>query len=587
MLKKLSFLISLNLLLTGTAFGQSDMPACAGSDISAWDNCIGSWTYAKGNKYVGEWKNGTMTGQGTYKFSDGRQYIGEYKDNKYNGQGTFTFPNGEKYVGQWKDDMINGRGIFYNPDGSVQESGIYGNGKLVVAQYIDPNTLIVNEVQRLEAKRIKKEAEIAVNKAEIGQSSTPTCEGDSNSWNNCFGKLRSNAYTYIGEFKTGVASGKGVRFDNYGAKFVGEFSNGKINGQGTNLGKNGEYFIGDFIDDRPNGKGIKFAADGSIEESGIYRDGTFRRSQFVDLIQLAEAVRLREVKKAEEKRIEEIERKRLTEEKKAQELERQRLAEEIRIKYAKEAEEKRTREAKAEEERRTQEAKLAKEAEERRVWLTTPEGKKFAAAEAAKIKMEEAERQRYFAIEEAKAKKQEAEKLRLEAKQKREEAERQKTEEAERQKAAAIEEARVKKEEAERQKALIAERARVEKEELERQKLARSNQSTASNGVIAADLSQGKDSPYCEKMKNWASGSRELVAAYIGESMSSISLIRFRKGDLSCLAVIDTPKGPVNCRVEKIRKDEKSGVVYADLRGFLGDAVCSVLRTGEPNPFVH
>jgi len=114
---------------------------------------------------------------------------------------------------------------------------------------------------------------------------------------------------------------------------------------------------------------------------------------------------------------------------------------------------------------------------------------------------------------------------------------------------------------------------------------ARSNQTAASNGVIAEDETQARDSPYCEKMKNWASGSIELLAESLGESMSSISLIRFRKGDLSCLAVVDTPKGPVNCVVQKIRKDGKQ--VYADLESFIGGAVCSVLRTGQPNPFVH
>ena len=146
------------------------------------------------------------------------------------------------------------------------------------------------------------------------------------------------------------------------------------------------------------------------------------------------------------------------------------------------------------------------------------------------------------------------------------------------------EKVKVKNEEAERQNMLAIEQARTKKEELERQKLARSNQLAASNGVIAEDQTQARDSPYCEKMKNWASGSIELLAESLGESMSSISLIRFRKGDLSCLAVVDTPKGPVNCVVEKIRTDGKQ--VYADLERF-GGAVCSVLRTGAPNFFVH
>ena len=42
-------------------------------------------------------------GQGTYTFADGDKYIGEYKDDKMNGQGTYTFADGDKYIGEYKD----------------------------------------------------------------------------------------------------------------------------------------------------------------------------------------------------------------------------------------------------------------------------------------------------------------------------------------------------------------------------------------------------------------------------------------------------------------------------------------------------
>ena len=36
----------------------------------------------KDHKYVGEFKDGKRTGQGTYTWSDGRKYVGEFKDGR-------------------------------------------------------------------------------------------------------------------------------------------------------------------------------------------------------------------------------------------------------------------------------------------------------------------------------------------------------------------------------------------------------------------------------------------------------------------------------------------------------------------------
>jgi len=166
-------LIRLSLLvfafvLSGTAFGQSNLPACQGSDTKRWSNCFGSWTASSGDKYVGEWKDGVRNGQGTfyfladnqfkgdkyvgewkddkrngqgtYTYADGAKYVGEYKDDKVNGQGTYTFANGNKYVGEFKDIKKHGQGILYSVNGSIKESGIYKDDNLVTSQYIDPNS---------------------------------------------------------------------------------------------------------------------------------------------------------------------------------------------------------------------------------------------------------------------------------------------------------------------------------------------------------------------------------------------------------------------------------------------------------------
>ncbi len=94
-------------------------------------NGQGTDTWPNGDEYVGEFKDGEFNGQGTYTRSNGEKYVGEFKDGKFNGQGTYTWSNGEKYVGEWKDNKSNGHGTLYSYDGSVRQSGISKDDKLV------------------------------------------------------------------------------------------------------------------------------------------------------------------------------------------------------------------------------------------------------------------------------------------------------------------------------------------------------------------------------------------------------------------------------------------------------------------------
>ena len=126
-------------------------------DPKQWTNCIGTKTFANGHKYVGEYKDnkmhgqGTYTwtlgefagdkyvgefkddkrhGQGTYTYADGEKYVGEHKDNKRHGQGTYTYASGDKYVGEIKDGKRHGQGTYTFANGTVKK-GIWKNNKLV------------------------------------------------------------------------------------------------------------------------------------------------------------------------------------------------------------------------------------------------------------------------------------------------------------------------------------------------------------------------------------------------------------------------------------------------------------------------
>jgi hypothetical protein len=120
-------------------------------------NGQGTLTFANGDKYAGEIKDGQRNGQGINTFANGAKYVGQFKDDKYYGQGTFTFGDGNKYVGDYKDSNRHGQGTFTFADGRVQE-GIWAEDKFVRAEKINPPSqrtdLVLNEERRrLEADR--------------------------------------------------------------------------------------------------------------------------------------------------------------------------------------------------------------------------------------------------------------------------------------------------------------------------------------------------------------------------------------------------------------------------------------------------
>jgi len=70
------------------------------------DNTI-SVTLPGGDRYVGEVNSeGEKMSGGTYAWANGDEYKGEYKNDKRNGQGTYTWANGDRLDGTWLDDEI-------------------------------------------------------------------------------------------------------------------------------------------------------------------------------------------------------------------------------------------------------------------------------------------------------------------------------------------------------------------------------------------------------------------------------------------------------------------------------------------------
>ncbi len=72
----------------------------------------GTMNRASGNKNTGNWVDGNITGQGTFVWANGDRYEGQFKDNKKHGKGKMDFAEGDKYTGDWVDGKRTGQGIY-------------------------------------------------------------------------------------------------------------------------------------------------------------------------------------------------------------------------------------------------------------------------------------------------------------------------------------------------------------------------------------------------------------------------------------------------------------------------------------------
>jgi hypothetical protein len=137
-MRKLITTLSLSFaVLLGSIGSNSALPPCDSSS-SNWNNCLGTYTFANGDKYVGEFKDNKQHGQGTFTWGSGsewagRKYVGEYKDNKQHGQGTTTLSDGSKFVGEFKDNKFQGQGTYTHANGTIWE-GVWQNNKFLYAR---------------------------------------------------------------------------------------------------------------------------------------------------------------------------------------------------------------------------------------------------------------------------------------------------------------------------------------------------------------------------------------------------------------------------------------------------------------------
>ncbi len=69
-------------------------------------------------------------GQGTYTYADGSKYVGEYKDGQATGKALTPMPVAINTLVSSRIDKFNGQGIKYLANGKVDKSGIWKDDDL-------------------------------------------------------------------------------------------------------------------------------------------------------------------------------------------------------------------------------------------------------------------------------------------------------------------------------------------------------------------------------------------------------------------------------------------------------------------------
>lgn len=120
----------------------------SGQFVAGSLNGIGTLVSAHGDKYVGEIKNSRPHGRGTNTFVEGDKYIGEHKDGKPDGLGIYLSRDGSNYVGETKNNHRHGSGIMTFADGKKQE-GIWENDKFIRMSKVNLPDNLITEKNRL------------------------------------------------------------------------------------------------------------------------------------------------------------------------------------------------------------------------------------------------------------------------------------------------------------------------------------------------------------------------------------------------------------------------------------------------------
>jgi len=220
--------------------------------------------FPNGNKYLGDWQDDVREGQGRFVFAAGHEYTGGFHQNEFHGKGVLVYANGDRYEGDFRHDQPNGQGIYAFHDGDRYE-GAFVNGR-----FEGEGTMYYRDGSRFTGfwSNSKKHGagvfyaangrsfsgewsmgEMVEQEADLTNTPAPATTTSTKQ------TLRNCNLEYC-------ADGTGAFTYSDGSRYEGEFHNGLPAGHGTVFYANGNRYEGEWHNDVPHGVGTLYYADG-------------------------------------------------------------------------------------------------------------------------------------------------------------------------------------------------------------------------------------------------------------------------------------------------------------------------------------
>ena len=270
---------------------------------------IGNITWTETNEfYIGEWFNGTRTGQGAYRFPSGDCYYGSFKstkkhgigvdstrkndfylgnfsDNSRNGLGVYVFSNGDFVYGKWENGKIHGKAVYYHADTHKFEFNLYENGT-------EKQEYLVQEPFNINGKwdnspilfKDKTNAEYThltgtnENKLKWDFNGQKQINGDytglgAMEWSN-------NTY-YFGEYEKGDRHGVGMYKYENNEVYFGQHKKQKFDGKGFyHMINKGKAYLGTWVNDKKEGHTFIFYQSGELYY-GVFQNNILEGNVFI------------------------------------------------------------------------------------------------------------------------------------------------------------------------------------------------------------------------------------------------------------------------------------------------------------------